>query len=83
LLAWEFRRVVARPGSSTSQGRRRLVVLKGKGLFSKTTAYLGLGTGIFGILSAAGFFVTIFMNAVLATVWLLFVGYRFCRLSQQ
>src|SRR6266850_6063073 len=35
------------------------VMLKGKGIFNKTTAYLGLAAGIFGIISTAGFFVTI------------------------
>jgi hypothetical protein len=59
------------------------VMLKAKGIFSKTTAYLGLATGIFGIVSVAGFFVTIIMNAVLATVWVLFVGYRLNRLAGQ
>lgn len=59
------------------------VMLKGKGIFSKTTTYLGLAAGIFGIVSAAGFFVTIIMNAVLATVWVLFVGYRLVRLAQK
>jgi hypothetical protein len=52
-----------------------------KGAFSKTTAYLGMLTGILGIVSAAGFSVTIFMNAVLATVWVLLVGYRLYRLA--
>ena len=60
-----------------------LVMLKGKGIFSKTTAYLGLATGISGIVSVAGFWVTIIMNAVLATVWVLFVGYRLFRLGQK
>ena len=59
-----------------------LVMLQGKGIFNKTTAYLGLATGILGIASVAGFFVTIIMNAVSATVWVLLVGYRLCRLSQ-
>src|SRR2546430_14101883 len=45
-----------------------LVMLKGKGIFSKTTAYLGVAAGIFGIISTAGFFLTIIMNAVLTTV---------------
>jgi hypothetical protein len=58
------------------------VMLKGKGIFSKTTAYLGVAAGIFGIVSIAGFFVTIIMNAVLTTVWVLFVGYRLFRLGQ-
>jgi hypothetical protein len=59
------------------------VMLKGKGIFSKTTAYLGVAAGIFGIVSIAGFFVTIIMNAVLTTVWVLFVGYRLFRLGQK
>ncbi len=54
-----------------------------KGVFSRTTAYLGVATGILGIVSLAGSGVTIIMNAVLATVWLLFVGTRLCRLARQ
>jgi hypothetical protein len=57
------------------------VMLKGKGIFSKTTAYLGLGAGIFGIVSIAGFFVIIIVNALLVTVWVLFAGYRLFRLG--
>src|SRR3984893_4277752 len=57
------------------------VMLKGKGVFSKTTAYLGLAAGIFGIVSIAGFFVIIIINALLTTVWVLFVGYRLFRLG--
>ena len=59
------------------------VMLKGKGILSKTTAYLGLAAGIFGIVSTAGFFVIIIINAVLTTVWVLFVGYRLFRLGQK
>ena len=54
-----------------------------KGVFNKTTAYLGLATGVLGIVSVAGWIVTIIMNAVFATVWVLFVGYRLYRLSQR
>ncbi len=54
-----------------------------KGVFSRTTAYLGVLTGILGIVSIAGLSVTIIMNAILATVWLLFVGYRLYRLARQ
>jgi hypothetical protein len=54
-----------------------------KGVFSKTTAFLGVLTGILGIVSVAGFGVTIIMNAVLATVWVLFAGYSLCRLAQR
>jgi len=57
-----------------------LVMLKG--VFSKTTAYLGLATGVFGFLSITGFLVTVVINATLATVWLFFVGYRLYRLGQ-
>jgi hypothetical protein len=60
-----------------------------KGIFSKSTAYLGLVTGILGIVSVAGsFFVSslsaiIIIASALTTVWVLFVGYRLYRLSQQ
>ena len=57
------------------------VMLKGRGIFSKTTAYLGVATGILGVLSVTGFFIAIIMNAVFATVWVLFVGWRLYRLS--
>jgi len=64
-----------------------LVMLKG--IFRKSTAYLGLVTGILGIVSVAGPFfvstlsVTIIITSVLTTVWVLFVGYRLYRLGQQ
>jgi len=52
-----------------------------RGVFGKVTAYLGLITGILGIasLSRAGF--AIIGNALCATLWLFFVGYRLCRLT--
>ena len=53
-----------------------------RGVFNKITAYLGLATGVLGIVSVAGFTVTIIMNALFATAWILFVGYRLCRLAQ-
>ena len=43
-----------------------LVMLKG--IFSKSTAYIGVVTGVLGIVSIAGWNVTMIMNAVLATV---------------
>ena len=58
------------------------VMLRGKGIFNKTTAYLGLAAGIFGIVSMAGFFAVIIINALLTTVWVLFVGYRLFRLGR-
>ena len=58
-----------------------LVMLKGN--FSKSTAYVGLVTGALGIVSIGGWNVTIIMNAVLATVWVLLVGYRLYRLGSR
>lgn len=65
-----------------------LVMLKG--FFSKTTAYLGVATGILAIVSVASSFfvssvssITIILASVLTTVWYLFVGYRLYRLGQQ
>ncbi len=58
-----------------------LVMLKG--IFGKSAAYVAIGTGILGIISISGWGVTIIMNALLATVWVLLVGYRLYRLSQR
>lgn len=57
------------------------VMLKAKGIFKKTTAYLGVGAGIFGIVSISGLFVTIIINALLVTVWVMLAGYRLFRLG--
>src|SRR5207244_1517317 len=63
-----------------------LVMLKG--IFSKSTAYLGLVTGILGIVSVAGppfvgaLSLTVIVASVLTTVWVLFVGYRLYALGQ-
>jgi hypothetical protein len=63
-----------------------LVMLKG--VFNKTTAYLALAAGITGILfmgsyvlGALGIFRII--NALLATIWYLFVGFRLYRLGRR
>jgi hypothetical protein len=58
-------------------------------IFSRSTAYLGLVTGILGIISVVGpFFVralslTIIFTSILTTVWVLFVGYRLYGLGRQ
>jgi hypothetical protein len=63
-----------------------LVMLKG--IFSKSTAYVGVVTGILGIVSVVGPFfvstlsVTIIITSVLTTVWVLLVGYRLYRLGK-
>ena len=57
-----------------------LVMLKG--IFNKSTAYLGLLTGALGIVSVASTLsVIIIITSVLTTVWVLFVGYRLYRLG--
>jgi hypothetical protein len=52
-----------------------------RGAFNKITAYLGLLTGILGVASLTGQSAAIIGNALCATVWLFFVGYRLCRLT--
>jgi hypothetical protein len=52
-----------------------------KGLFGRGTAWLGVVTGVLGILSLAGLAVTIILNALCATVWLFLVGVRLYRLG--
>lgn len=60
-----------------------------KGIFSKSTAYLGMVTGVLGIVSVVGpLFVsalegTIILTSLLTTVWFLLVGWRLYKLSQQ
>jgi hypothetical protein len=63
-----------------------LVMLRG--VFSKATAYLGVVTGILGVVSVGGTFfisalgIMAIPTSILTTVWFLFVGYRLLRLSQ-
>ena len=53
-----------------------------KGAFHRTTAYLGLATGILGIVAVVGpFFIaalglTVIITSILTTVWVFFVGYK-------
>ena len=64
-----------------------LVMLRS--IFSKTAAYMGLATGILGIVSVAGPFVvsalgvTIIIASILTTIWVMLVGYRLYRLGRQ
>jgi hypothetical protein len=57
------------------------VMLKERGIFKRTTAYLGLAAGVFGFISVGRFFVAVMLHTVLITIWFLFVGYRLCRLG--
>ena len=53
-----------------------------RGVFDKPTAWLAIATGVFGIAAPTGLSVAIYGNALLATIWLFFVGYRLYRLAQ-
>ena len=59
-----------------------------RGIFSKTTAYLGLVAGILAIVSVVGPFLVrslgaaVVVSSVITTVWLLLVGYRLYRLGR-
>lgn len=52
------------------------------GVFNKLTAYLGILTGILGLMAVAGVGLAVILNAVSATLWLFFVGYRLYRLAR-
>jgi hypothetical protein len=62
-----------------------IVMLEGN--FSKSSAYLGLATGIFGTIAIVGPFFASFLStavilaSILTTVWALFVGYKLYRLA--
>lgn len=63
-----------------------LVMLKG--VFSKGTGYLGLAVGVTGIVAFADPFMGAWgkvhiVNALLATIWFLLVGWRLYKLGQQ
>jgi hypothetical protein len=60
-----------------------------KGIFGKSTAYVGVVTGVLGIVSVIGpFFVStlsvvVVITSALTTVWVLLVGYRLYRLGRR
>ncbi|MGA2572381.1 MAG: hypothetical protein ABSF23_17885 [Terracidiphilus sp.] len=54
-----------------------------KATFSRIAAWLGLATGVLGLLSLTGSYLAIMGNALFATVWLFFVGFRLIRLARQ
>jgi hypothetical protein len=59
-----------------------LVMLKG--IFRKSSAYLGLVTGILGIISVVSALnVTIIITSILTIVWVCLVGYRLYRLGKE
>jgi len=53
-----------------------------RGVFNRVPAYLALATGILGIASLSGWGVAIILNAVCATLWLLFTGAGLWRLGR-
>lgn len=62
-----------------------LVMLKG--IFSKGTAYVGIATGILGVIAVFGpllisaLSATIILASLLTTIWVLMVGYRLYKLG--
>jgi hypothetical protein len=58
-----------------------------RGAFNKPTAYLGVVTGILGIVSVVGPMLlsaqsaAVIITSVLTTIWVLLVGYRLLRLG--
>jgi hypothetical protein len=58
-----------------------LVMLRGA--FGRISAYLAVGTGLLGIVALTGWSVSIILNAVLATIWILVSGFRLQRLARQ
>jgi len=50
-----------------------------KAKFGKASAWTGVVTGVFGLLSLTGFFPVVMANALGATVWFLLVGTRLLR----
>lgn len=55
------------------------VMLQRKRVFGRITACLAVGAGLLGLVSAAGFFLTMILNAVLVTLWVLWLGVQLCR----
>jgi hypothetical protein len=64
-------------------------VVMRRGIFGKSTAYLGVVTGILGIVAVVGPFfesalsLTVILTSVLTTVWVLLVGIRLFGLGQR
>lgn len=64
-----------------------LVMLRG--IFGRITAYLGVATGVIGIIAVVGpllvsaLDVTVILASALTTIWALFVGYGLYRLGRQ
>jgi hypothetical protein len=62
-----------------------LVMLRG--VFNKLTAYVGVATGVLGVVSVAGPLIssalraTIIVASILTTLWILLTGYRLYRLA--
>ena len=58
-----------------------LVMLKAA--FARIAGYLGVGTGLLGIAALTGSGVFIILNAVSATIWILYSGFQLLRLPRQ
>jgi hypothetical protein len=74
VLASRLERVYAILILSTGILMIGLVMLRSA--FGRLTAYLGVGTGLLGIVALTGSGVSIILNAVFATIWILLSGVR-------
>jgi hypothetical protein len=61
-----------------------------RGIFNKSTAYVGVITGVLGVVAVASSFfassvstIAILLTSVLTTVWVLLVGYRLFKIGRQ
>ena len=52
-----------------------------RGVFNRATAYVGMATAAFAVLSLSGFFATVIIASLLTTAWFLLSGYRMVRLA--
>jgi len=57
-----------------------IVMMKGR--FGKASAWTGVITGVFGVLSLTGFYPLVIANALGATLWFFLVGARLLRLGK-
>lgn len=54
-----------------------------RSVFSKLAAYVGMLTGVLGLVAVAGVSIAVMLNAVFATLWLFLIGYRLYRLAEE
>jgi hypothetical protein len=51
--------------------------------FSRVTGYVGMAVGVTGLISITAWNLAVIVNALLTTLWALFVGYRLLRIASR